>query len=59
MKFDVPRLNLSESGVYSLPLFISFFEDHNKEFPQSKVKQFSKCSFGELCSQHLTTSPYI
>ena len=29
IKFDVPWLFLSESVVYSLPLFISFFEDHN------------------------------
>ena len=52
MKFDVLCLFLSESMVYSLPLVISFFfEDHKKECPLRKVKQFSKSSFGEICSQ--------
>ena len=30
-KFDVPWLFLSESVIYFLPLFISFFKDHNKD----------------------------
>ena len=59
MKFDAPWLFLSESVIYFLPLFISFFEDHNKEYPLKKVKQFSQCSFGEISSQRLTTSRYI
>ena len=48
MKFDVPWLFLSESQVYFLPLVISLFEDCNKRCPLRKVKQFSKCSFGEI-----------
>ena len=31
-------------------------EDHNKEYPPTKFKQFSTCGFGEISSQHLTTS---
>ena len=58
MKFDVPWLFLSENVIYFLPLLISSFEDHNKECPLRKVKQFSECSFGEIYSQCLTTSPY-
>ena len=59
MKFYVPCLFLSESVIYFLPVFISFFEDRNKECRLRKVKKFSKCSFGEICSQSLTMSPYI
>ena len=59
MKFDVPWLYLSESVVCILSFFMNFFEDHNKECPLSKLKQFSKRSLGEICSQRLTTSPYI
>ena len=59
MKFDVPWLCLSKSVAYFLTLFIRFFEDHNKECPLRNVKQFSKCSFREICSPRLTTSPYI
>ena len=57
MKFDVPWLFLSESMVYVLPLFISFFKYHNKECPQRKGKL--KVQLGEIYSQCLTTSPYI
>ena len=34
-------------------------EDHNKKYPLTKCKQFSKRGFREISSQHLTTSPYI
>ena len=34
-------------------------EDHNKEYPLTKFKQFSKCGFGEISSQPLTASSYI
>ena len=49
---------LLRTVIYFLPLFITFFEDYNKECPLRKVKQLSKCSFGEICSQRFTTSPY-
>ena len=42
MKFNFPCIFLSENVVYFLPLFISFFKDHNKECPLRKVTQFSK-----------------
>ena len=54
MKFDVPWLLLSENLVYFLLLFISFFEYHNKGCPLCR-----KCSFLEMFSQRLTTSPNI
>lgn len=57
LRFDVPWLSLSENVVFTL--FISFFEDHNKECFLRKDEQFSRCSLGEVCSQRLTTSPYI
>ena len=43
MKYDVPWLFLSESV----------------ECPFRKIKQFSKRSLGEICSQRLTTSHYL
>ena len=52
--FDVPWLLLSENLVYFLLLFISFFEYHNKGCPLCR-----KCSFLEIFSQRLTTSPNI
>ena len=56
MKFDATWLFLSESLVYSFPLFINFFKNHDKECTLRKVKKFSKCSFKEIFSEHLTTS---
>ena len=38
MKFNVPRLFLSENMVYFVPLFIGFIENLNKECPLIKVK---------------------
>ena len=32
-------------------------EDHNKEYPLTKFKQFTNCGFGEIFSQCSTTSP--
>ena len=37
----------------------TFFEDRNKEYLLTKVKQFSKFGFGEICTQCLATSPFI
>ena len=34
-------------------------KDHNKIYPLTKFKQISKCSFGEISSQLLTTSSYV
>ena len=59
--------NISEYGHFlrskcglvfysSLSLVIKY---HNKKCPLAKFKQFSKCGFGEISSQHLTTSPCI
>ena len=48
IKPEVPRLFLSESVVYFLPLFISFFEKNNKECVLIKEKQFSNWSFQEV-----------
>ena len=31
-------------------------DDHNKEYPMTKFKQFSKFGLGEISSQRLTTS---
>ena len=45
--------------VFFYPFLSVFFEDHNNAYLLRKVKQFSKCSFGEICSQCLITSPYI
>ena len=64
MKFEVQWLFLSESVVYFVTSFLpilllSFSKDHNKECSLKKVEQFSKCSFGEICSQRLTTFPFI
>ena len=60
MKFYVPELFLLEFVVYFLFLFTKIFEDHNKQCRLRKIEQFSKCSFVvNLCSQSLTTSPYI
>ena len=36
-----------------------FSEDRNTEYLLTKVKQFSKFGFGDVCSQYLTTSPHI
>lgn len=41
------------------PSLLVFYVYHNKDCPFTKVELFSKCSFGETCSQHLTTSSYI
>ena len=54
MKFDVPCLLLSESLIYFLLFFISFFEDGNKRCPICR-----KYSFGKTFSQRLTTCPNI
>ena len=41
-------------------LFLSLVNKyHNKKYPLTKFKQFSKCGFGEISSQRLATSPYI
>ena len=40
------------------PSLLVFYVYHNKDCPFTKVELFSKCSFGETCSQHLTTSSY-
>ena len=60
MKLNVLGPPLSESVVLFLPsfLFFRFYEDRNNECPMTKFEQFSKCTFGEICSQHLT-SPYM
>ena len=44
MKLDIPELFV----VYFWPLFINFFEGHDKECPLRKVNQYSNCSFGEF-----------
>ena len=36
-----------------------FSEDRNTEYLLTKVKQFSKFGFGDVCSQYLATSPHI
>ena len=54
MKFDVPWRFMSKL----LPLFISFYENHNKDCPLKKVEQFSKYSFGETGNQNLVISSY-
>ena len=34
-------------------------KDHDKECPLTKVQKFSKCIFGNIFSQRLTTSRYM
>ena len=41
------------------PSLLIFYEDHDKECLLTKVEEFYKCSFVDICSQRLTTSPYI
>ena len=36
-----------------------FYKDLNTNCTLTKVEQIYKCSLGEICSQHLTTSSYI
>ena len=59
MKINILWPFLSEKVVCFLLLSISFFEDQDKKCPLRNVKQFLKCSFGEICSQRLTRSAYI
>lgn len=60
MKLDALGPLLSESVVPFLPssLFFRFYEDRNDECSMTKFEQFSNCTFGEICSHHLTT-PYM
>ena len=37
-------------------LYQFFFEDRNEEYLLTKIKQFAKLGFGEICFQCLTTS---
>ena len=36
-----------------------FYKDHSKKYSLTKLDQFSKSSFGEICSYHLITSSYM
>ena len=51
MKFKVPWPLISEKVSKHLPSLSVFYEDHNKKCPFTKFVSFSKCSFGEICSQ--------
>ena len=46
-------------GLVFYPSLSLVNEDHNKEYPLAKFKQFSRCGFGEISSQPLTTFSYI
>ena len=46
-------------GSAFYPSLSPFNEDHNKEYPLTKFKQFYKCGSGEIFCQRLTASPYI
>ena len=61
MKLKVPWSLLPESAVQFLSLLYQFFcKENNQECTLKKYEQFSKCCFGEISSQRLTTiSPYI
>ena len=56
MKSDVPWLFLSESVIYFLPVFIRFYEDHDKEFSPGEVEEFSKSSLRDIFNQRLVTT---
>ena len=36
-----------------------FYNDHSKKYSLTKLDQFSKSSFGEICSYHLITYSYM
>ena len=55
-KFDVPWPFLLENVVHFLTPLSQFFA--KIIIRMTKVEQFSKCSFGEIGSQELTTSSY-
>ena len=46
-------------GLVFYPSLSFVNKDHNEEYPLTKFQQFSKCGFGEICSQRLSRSPYI
>ena len=50
---------LSDIMVHLFPSLSVFYEDHNKDWSLIKAAQFSKCSFGEIWSQHFKTLSYI
>ena len=59
MKFIFPWSLLSESRVYFMSLFFSFYKVHSIESPLTNFEQILLCSFGEICGQPLTTSAYL
>ena len=59
MKFKVPWSLLSESVVHFLYRFFSFYKYDYKECPLTAFEEFSKRSFGEICTKRLTTSVYM
>ena len=42
---------IRKCGLVFHPSLSLINEDHNKEYPLTKVKQFAKCSFGEIFRQ--------
>ena len=58
MKFKVPGSLLSKCDSFLYHSLSDIYENH-EECPLTKFEQFSKCCFGEIFSQLLTTPPYI
>ena len=57
MKFNVPWSFLSEGVAHFFtPLYHFLYKDHHKKCRLTKVEQFSKCSFQEICNEYLTAS---
>ena len=50
---------IRKGGLLFYPSLSLINKEYNKEYPLAKFKQFSKCGFGEISSQHLIASPYI
>ena len=48
MELRVPWPMQSESVVHFLPIFVDFYEDHNKKSPLTKFELFTKCMFQEI-----------
>ena len=54
MKFKVPWSLLSKCDCF----YITLYQLVHEECLLTKFKQCSKCCFGQICSQLLTTPPY-
>ena len=58
MKFKI-TCNSYEDEAHFLTTLYQLFTKITIQSALTKFEQFSKCSFEEILSQHLTVSPYI